>query len=117
MPSSGSSSGRHERRAAGRTAIEPVDRARVDVALHDHALAALRERQAGGVVALRGAVDQEPGAAARPTPRPPAPAPAGTASAPGPASMPSVSAGMSSASARSPNASTSAGIGAAAPPL
>ena len=45
---------------------EPVDRARVDVALHDDLLPALCERHACRVVALRGAVDQEPCAAGAP---------------------------------------------------
>ena len=64
MPSSESSSG--ATKAGSRPArIEPVDRARVDVALHDHRAPAWRKRQAGRVVPLRGAVDQEP-AAARP---------------------------------------------------
>ena len=41
---------------------QPVDHRGVDVALDDDPVAAVGERQAGGVVALRGAVDQEPGA-------------------------------------------------------
>ena len=40
---------------------EAVDRAAVDGALHDDALAALGDGQAGGHVALRGAVGEKPG--------------------------------------------------------
>ncbi len=40
---------------------QPVDHRGVDVALDDDALAVVGERHAGAVVALRGAVDQEPG--------------------------------------------------------
>ena len=40
---------------------EAVDHRGVDVALHDHGLAGVRERQADRVVPLRCAVDQEPG--------------------------------------------------------
>ena len=40
---------------------EPVDHRGVDVALHDHGLAGVRESQADRVVPLRCAVDQEPG--------------------------------------------------------
>ena len=61
MPSSGSSSGATNR---GRSPerIEPVDDRRVDVALDDDAVAAVREREADRVVAAGGAVDQEPAA-------------------------------------------------------
>ncbi len=45
---------------------QPVDHGGVDVALHDHLAAAVGERQADRVVALRGAVDQEPAAARAP---------------------------------------------------
>ena len=115
MPRSGSISGRDERRPQpGHD--QPVDRARVHVALHDHLVARLGERQAGGVVALRGAVDQEPACAPPPRPRPPAAARAGTASARAPRRCPRVSAGMSRPGARSPNASSDPGS-AAAPPL
>lgn len=48
---------------------QPVDHRGVDVALDDHAIATVRERHAGGVVALRGAVDEEPGALRPPGPR------------------------------------------------
>ena len=57
--------GRHEGRPQAGD-HQPVDRARVGVAL-DHGLAAhVRERQHRDVVALRGAVDQEPAAACSP---------------------------------------------------
>ena len=45
---------------------EAVDHRGVDVALDDDPVAAVGERHAGRVVALRGAVDQEPGAARAP---------------------------------------------------
>ena len=55
----------HENRPEARH-DEPVDRARVHVALHHDLLAALRERHACSVVALRGPVDQEPRAGGAP---------------------------------------------------
>ena len=41
---------------------DPVDRARMGVALDDDARALVAKREAGGVVSLRGAVDQKPAA-------------------------------------------------------
>ena len=74
--------GRDEGRAQPRE-DERVDRARVAVALQHDLVAVVRERESGREVALRGAVDQEPGARARPRPRRRAAAPARTASASG----------------------------------
>ena len=45
---------------------EPVDHRGVDVALDDDLVADVGEGEAGGVVALRGAVDEEPGPAGAP---------------------------------------------------
>src|SRR6185295_20183847 len=39
---------------------DPVDRARVCVSLDHDARAEVAEREAGGVIALRGAIDEEP---------------------------------------------------------
>ena len=96
--------GRHECGSETRQ-HERVDRARVRVALHHHLLAVVRERQAAGQVALRGAVDQKPRA-----PRAPRLGGERCACSNGVGShrsrCRSVSAGMSSPSARSPSASS-----------
>ncbi len=114
-PSSGSSSGATK---AGRSPprIEPVDHRGVDVALHDHPLAGVGEREAGGLVSLRGAVDQEPAAPGAPGLGGEPLRLAGRASAPGRRRRPRSARGCRGGAHSAPASSRSAGS-APGPPL